>query len=325
MLSSELDRYLAGLTTERRLSPNTVAAYRRDLGALLDFCARGDIDTPDRLTVHHVRRFAAESHARGLSPRSIARRLSAVRSFLDSLVERGRLGSNVAVHVQAPKSSRRLPATLDADQVSSLLDIESDDDLAIRDRAMLELFYSSGLRLAEVVGMDVTDVDRADRTVRVTGKGAKSRVVPVGRLALEAIERWLPVRSRIVRGGELAMFVSKRGTRLAARSVQARINHWARVQGSPTGVHPHMLRHSFATHILESSGDLRAVQEMLGHSSLSTTQVYTHLDFQHLAQSYDKAHPRARRGQGQRDGAAGRTRSAPPRARRDERGSQKTS
>ncbi len=295
MLSSELDRYLAGLATERRLSPNTVAAYRRDLGALLDFCTREDIDSLDRLAVHHVRRFAAESHARGLSPRSIARRLSAVRSFLDSLVERGRLGANVAVNVQAPKPSRRLPRTLDADQVASLLEIEPDDDLAIRDRAMLELFYSSGLRLAEVVGMDVTDIDRADRTVRVTGKGSRSRVVPVGRVALKAIERWLPVRTRIVKGGELAMFVSKRGTRLAARSVQARINHWARVQGSPSGVHPHMLRHSFATHILESSGDLRAVQEMLGHSSLSTTQVYTHLDFQHLAQSYDKAHPRARR------------------------------
>ena len=324
MLSSELDRYLAGLTTERRLSPNTVAAYRRDLGALLDFCAREDIDSLDRLAVHHVRRFAAESHARGLSPRSIARRLSAVRSFLDSLVERGRLGSNVAVHVQAPKASQRLPKTLDADQVASLLEIEGDDDLAIRDRAMLELFYSSGLRLAEVVGMNVTDVDRTDRTVRVTGKGAKSRVVPVGRHALEAIERWLPVRAGLARGGELAMFVSKHGKRLAARTVQARINHWARVQGSPTGVHPHMLRHSFATHILESSGDLRAVQEMLGHSSLSTTQVYTHLDFQHLAQSYDKAHPRARRSEGQRDGAAARTRSAHRRARRDERDSQKT-
>lgn len=299
-MTRELERYLAGLTTERRLSPNTVAAYRRDLGALLDFCAREDIDSLDRLTVHHVRRFAAVSHARGLSPRSIARRLSAVRSFLASLVERGRLGSNVAVHVQAPKPSQRLPKTLDADQVASLLEIRKDDDLAIRDRAILELFYSSGLRLAELVGMDVTDVDRADRTARVTGKGSRSRVVPVGQIALEAIERWLSVRSGIVKGGELAMFVSRRGTRLAARSVQARLNHWARVQGSPTGVHPHMLRHSFATHILESSGDLRAVQEMLGHSSLSTTQVYTHLDFQHLAQSYDKAHPRARRSERRR-------------------------
>lgn len=296
----ELERYLDRLATERRLSPNTVSAYRRDVGALLDFCAREKVGSLDRLGVHHIRRFAAENHARGLSPRSIARRLSAVRSFLASLVERGALGSNVAVHVQAPKPSRRLPATLDADQVASLLEIAADTDLAIRDRAMLELFYSSGLRLAELVGMNVDDVDSDDRTVRVTGKGAKSRVLPVGRVALRAIDSWLPVRAEFVKGDEQAMFVSRRGTRLAARSVQARLNHWARVQGSPTRVHPHMLRHSFATHLLESSGDLRAVQEMLGHSSLSTTQVYTHLDFQHLAQSYDKAHPRARRSERRR-------------------------
>ncbi|WP_428100465.1 tyrosine recombinase XerC [Candidatus Rariloculus sp.] len=293
--AKELDRFLAELTTERRLSPHTVSAYRRDVGTLLEFCAREDIESLDQLAVHHVRRFAAESHFRGLSPRSIARRLSAVRTFLAALVEQGRLTANVAVHVQAPKPSRRLPATLDADQVASLLEIKADDDLAIRDRAMLELFYSCGLRLAELIGVNVADVDAADRTVRVTGKGAKSRVVPVGRLALEAISRWLRVRATLVKGDEQAMFISRRGKRLAPRTVQARLNHWARVQGSPTRVHPHMLRHSFATHILESSGDLRAVQEMLGHSSLSTTQIYTHLDFQHLAHSYDEAHPRARR------------------------------
>jgi len=188
-----------------------------------------------------------------------------------------------------------LPATLDADQVAKLLALTGDDTLTTRDRAILELFYSSGLRLAELVGLDMGDVDLADHTVRVTGKGAKSRVVPVGRHALEAVREWIRVRRALAPAEQPALFVSRRGSRLAARTVQARLNHWALVQGSPTRVHPHMLRHSFATHLLESSGDLRAVQELLGHSSISTTQVYTHLDFQHLAHIYDQAHPRARR------------------------------
>jgi integrase/recombinase XerC len=199
------------------------------------------------------------------------------------------------VHVQAPKPSRRLPSTLDADQVASLLELTGDDDLTVRDRAMLELFYSSGLRLAELVGLDVDDLDFGDRTVRVTGKGSKSRVVPVGRHALEAVRAWVKVRGAYCGVEQRAMFVSVRGTRLAARTIQSRIKHWAVVQGSPTHVHPHMLRHSFATHLLESRGDLRAVQELLGHASISTTQVYTHLDFQHLAQIYERSHPRARR------------------------------
>ena len=293
--TKELERFLHQLKIERRLSSHTLSAYQRDLTALLEYCVKEGVNSLTSLDVYHVRRFAAESHRRGLSPRSIARRLSAVRSFLTALVQDGVLTSNVAVHVQAPRPSRRLPATLDADQVASLLAIEGDDDLAIRDRAILELFYSSGLRLAELVSLDVGELDMPDRTVRVNGKGSKSRVVPVGRLALEAIGNWLLVRGKFVDADEQAMFVSKRGRRLAARSVQARLNHWALVQGSPTRVHPHMLRHSFATHLLESSGNLRAVQELLGHSSLSTTQVYTHLDFQHLAHIYDKSHPRAKR------------------------------
>src|SRR6185295_15409193 len=216
-------------------------------------------------------RFAAESHRRGLNARSIARRLSAVRTFLHFLVEIGALKSNAAVHVQAPKPSRRLPATLDTDQVASLLAIDGDMTLAVRDRAMLEMFYSSGLRLAELVSLNLGDVDAADRTVHVVGKGSKARIVPVGKQALAALRDWLAVRTELARVGELAMFLSRRGTRVSPRTVQQRVNEWARRQGAPTGVHPHMLRHSFATHVLESSRNLRAVQEMLGHASLSTT------------------------------------------------------
>jgi integrase/recombinase XerC len=188
-----------------------------------------------------------------------------------------------------------LPATLDADQVASLLAISGDDPITLRDRAILELFYSSGLRLAELVGLNLGDVDAADRTVRVLGKGSKARVVPVGKQALVALHDWQAVRSELARPEERALFVGARGRRVDPRTVQRRVNEWAKRQGAPMGVHPHMLRHSFATHVLESSRNLRAVQEMLGHASLSTTQIYTHLDFQHLASVYDQAHPRARR------------------------------
>jgi len=293
----ELANFLGRLKNERRLSPHTLAAYQRDLNALLAFCEREQLNSFAALDSFAVRRFAAESHRRGLGPRSVARRLSAVRTFFSYLIETGVLKANSAVHVQAPKPARRLPATLDADQVASLLAISGDDPLTLRDRAILELFYSSGLRLAELIGLNLGDVDTADRTVRVLGKGSKTRVVPVGKQALAALHDWLQVRPELARAGELAMFVSRRGARVSPRAVQLRVNDWARRQGAPTGVHPHMLRHSFATHLLESSGNLRAVQELLGHASLSTTQIYTHLDFQHLAHVYDQAHPRARRRQ----------------------------
>jgi integrase/recombinase XerC len=295
----ELAAFLQRLKTERRYSPHTVAAYQRDLNALLGFCARESVESLATLDSYHVRRFAAEGHRRGLSPRSIARRLSAVRSFFAYLVEIGTLRSNPAVHVQAPRPSRRLPATLDADQVASLLAFSGDDPLTLRDRAILELLYSSGLRLAELVGLDVHDVDHADRTVRVTGKGNKTRIVPVGRHALAALRDWLAVRGQLSppAAGVQALFVGRKGERLSRRSVQARVGQRGRRQGATVRVHPHMLRHSFATHLLESSGNLRAVQELLGHASLSTTQVYTHVDFQHLANVYDQSHPRARRRQ----------------------------
>jgi integrase/recombinase XerC len=293
--SAEIAEYLQSLRTERRLSPNTSAAYARDLAALRDFCEREGVASLAELDSYHIRRFAAESHRKGLAPRSIARRLSAVRSFLRALVARGRLNANAALDISAPKSARRLPGTLDADQVALLLESTDDAPLALRDRAMLELFYSSGLRLAELIGLDTVDLDFVDQTVRVTGKGNKTRILPVGRQALEAVQNWLPVRLGLAKPDERALFVSQRGRRLAARSVQIRVAQWARQRGSARHLHPHLLRHSFASHLLESSGDLRAVQELLGHSSISTTQVYTHLNFQHLAESYDKAHPRARR------------------------------
>jgi integrase/recombinase XerC len=292
---AELAAFLKRLATERRLSPHTVEAYGRDLRALLDFCEREQIASFKALDSFNVRRFAAESHRRGLGARSVARRLSAVRTFLNYLIETGVLKSNAGVHVQAPKAPRRLPATLDADQVASLLAISGDDPMTVRDRAILELFYSSGLRLAELVGLNLGDVDAADRTVRVLGKGSKARVVPVGKQALAALKDWFAVRAELARPGELALFVGRRGERVSPRTVQKRVNEWAKRQGTPMGVHPHMLRHSFATHLLESSRNLRAVQELLGHASLSTTQIYTHLDFQHLANVYDQAHPRARR------------------------------
>jgi integrase/recombinase XerC len=296
---NELEEFLGRLNVERRFSPHTLAAYRRDVTALLGFCERERLGSLSAIDSYTVRRFAAESHRRGLSPRSIARRLSAVRTFLSFLVETRRLAANAAVHVQAPKPSRRLPATLDADQVARLLAFNGNDPLDVRDRAILELFYSSGLRLAELVALDIPDVDFADCTVRVTGKGRKTRIVPVGRYALAALRDWLRVRGELATavGSGQALFIGRRGDRLSRRNVQMRVRAWARRQGAPVSVHPHMLRHSFATHLLESSGNLRAVQELLGHASLSTTQVYTHLNFQHLAQAYDQAHPRARRRQ----------------------------
>ena len=296
--SDALESFLTALGTEKRCSPHTLAAYRRDLATWFAFCERDGVASMADADALHVRRYAAECHRKGLGPRSIARRLSALRSFYSHLLQLRLVKANPAVHVQAPKPSRRLPSTLDTDQMASLLKTGSDDEggaLALRDAAMMELFYSSGLRLAELTGLDLGDIDFGDQTVRVLGKGSKTRVVPVGRLAVEALERWLAVRGEVAPADEPALFVSQRGTRLSRRSVQARVEAWAKRHGAPMRVHPHMLRHSFASHLLESSGNLRAVQELLGHASLSTTQIYTHLDFQHLAHIYDKSHPRARR------------------------------
>jgi len=288
-------RFLDGLRTERRLSPHTSSSYGRDLESLLEYCAVQGIESWDALDTQHLRSFAAQCHRRGLAPRSIQRRLSAVRSLCRFLIREGELRSDPTADVQAPKARKRLPTTLDADTMARLLEFRSDDRLGVRDKAIMELFYSSGLRLAELLGLDLVDLDLRDRTVRVLGKGRKVRIVPVGRHALEALSRWLTERATLANVDETAVFVGVNGRRLGPRIVQRRIARWARLQGLPEHVHPHLFRHSFASHLLESSGDLRAVQELLGHANISTTQVYTHLDFQHLARIYDASHPRARR------------------------------
>ncbi|HEX5161529.1 MAG TPA: tyrosine recombinase XerC [Steroidobacteraceae bacterium] len=290
-----IDGYLAHLARERRLSPHTSSNYARDVGALADYLERGNVTDWKRVDSQHVRLFAARSHAGGLSPRSVQRRLSAVRGYFNYLVREGVVASNPAVEIRAPKAARRLPGTLDVDQITQLLEAPAGDALAVRDRAIMELFYSSGLRLAELVGLGLTDVDLADRTARVLGKGAKTRIVPVGRKACEAIRAWLRERGALAGVDETALFVGRNGTRLKPRAVQLRIAHWARRAGLPSRVYPHLFRHSFATHLLESSKDLRGVQELLGHADISTTQVYTHLDFAHLARTYDASHPRAKR------------------------------
>jgi len=295
VLAAGVGRFLAGLRTERRLSPHTSSSYGRDLAALLEYCAAQGIESWDALDTQHVRSFAAQCHRRGLAPRSIQRRLSAVRSLCRFLIREGELKNDPAGDVQAPKARKRLPTTLDADTMARLLEFRSDDRLGVRDKAIMELFYSSGLRLAELLGLDLVDLDLRDRTVRVLGKGRKVRIVPVGRQAIEALTRWLAERATLAAVDETAVFVGVNGRRLGPRIVQRRIARWARLQGLPEHVHPHLFRHSFASHLLESSGDLRAVQELLGHANISTTQVYTHLDFQHLARIYDASHPRARR------------------------------
>jgi integrase/recombinase XerC len=290
-----LPRFLAHLSVERRLSLHTDSNYKRDLQRFVAFCDKNAVADWPRIDSQHVRMFAAAEHRRGASPRSIQRRLSAVRSFFRFLVQLQALSANPAVGVQAPKASKRLPETIDADLMARLLEFRADTQLSVRDKAIMELFYSSGLRLAELVGLNTGDIDWSDRTVRVRGKGRKERLVPVGRYAANAISRWLDERPALAASGESALFVSTRGTRIGVRVVQKRVEGWAQRQGLGRHVHPHMFRHSFASHLLESSQDLRGVQELLGHANMSTTQVYTHLDFQHLAKIYDAAHPRARR------------------------------
>jgi integrase/recombinase XerC len=304
-----LTRFRRYLASERRLSMHTDVSYAHDLRALVGFCDRMGVADWGDLDSQHVRAFAAHSHAGGLSPRSIQRRLSAVRSFYEFLLRersaevargprarrRERVLVNPALEVRAPKAPRRLPHTLDADQMARLLEIPAGGGLTARDRALMELLYSSGLRLAELVGLDLGDLDLKDRTVRVLGKGRKSRIVPVGRLALAALRAWLKERAALAAADQLALFVGRSGRRLGPRAIQARVSYWAKRQGLAVHVHPHLFRHSFASHLLESGGELRGVQELLGHADISTTQIYTHLDFQHLARIYDAAHPRARR------------------------------
>jgi integrase/recombinase XerC len=284
--------YLSHLAHEKRLAVHTVENYARDVRDLLRLVGTTPLET---LGVHDIRRCVARLHAGGLGGRSIARKLSAWRSFFGYLARDHGFTANPVTGLKAPKAPKRLPASLTPDEAAQLLDGKDEGDLALRDKALFELIYSSGLRLAEAVGLDPPDVDLRERTVRVTGKGSKTRVVPVGAQAAQAIEAWLAARAVLARPGETALFVNQAGRRIGPRSVQTALKALAVARGLTRNVHPHVLRHSFASHVLQSSGDLRAVQELLGHASISTTQVYTHLDYQHLAKVYDNAHPRAKR------------------------------
>ncbi|HXQ64688.1 MAG TPA: tyrosine recombinase XerC [Steroidobacteraceae bacterium] len=304
-----IERWLESLAIERRLSRHTGISYRRDLAAFTAWCEGAAIERLAALDENHIRLFAAASHRGGLNPRSIQRRLSALRGLFGFLIREGVLTRNPAAEVRAPKGAKRLPPALDVDRMTRLLEgprakapaagttaaAAEPETLLTRDRAIMELFYSSGLRLAELVGLNLGDLDLADRTVRVLGKGSKTRIVPVGAQAATAMRAWLRTRSQFVEHDAVAVFVGRNGRRLGARAVQLRVADWARRQGLDVKAYPHLFRHSFATHLLESSQDLRGVQELLGHTNIATTQVYTHLDFQHLARVYDQAHPRARR------------------------------
>lgn len=287
--------YLTHLSQERCLSKLTVTHYRRDLETFAVFCQKQELIDWQQITVKHIRTFIAEQHRRGLSGRSLQRCLSAIRGFFDFLIRENQLTANPAKTVRAPKSPRRLPSTLDVDQTIQLLNQTPKGNLEMRDHAMWELLYSAGLRLAELISLQLQDLDLKDRSVRVKGKGGKTRLLPVGRQACESLQRWLTQRSQLAKSDENRVFVSRFGRGLTARAVQQRLARWALHYGASYPVHPHLLRHAFASHLLESSGDLRAVQELLGHADIRTTQIYTHLDFQHLADVYDAAHPRARK------------------------------
>lgn len=295
MHKNEAQRIEEFLGTLHHLSDHTRAAYGRDLKSILEYCTKHAIVRWQDLDGRMVRNYIASRHRQGIGGRSLQRNLSAIRSFYRYLNKAGLVSQNPVQGIVTPKTSRKLPKTLDTEQTTRLVEIEGEKPLVVRDRAILELMYSSGLRLAELVGLNLDSIDYADGIVTVTGKGKKSRKVPVGKKAIKALKSWLKERGSLAKEDESALFVSQRGDRISPRTIQQRLRQWALKRGLSTHVHPHMLRHSFATHILESSSDLRAVQELLGHADISTTQVYTHLDFQHLAKVYDAAHPRSRK------------------------------
>lgn len=288
---TQLSEYLTFLEKERRLSPHTVKNYRRDLELLnLEFSdCLGDI------TTHDIRRLVATLHAKGRGGKTLSRALSAWRGYFNFLIERRSYKHNPCLGIRPPKKDKRLPKALSPDEIIQLLETEETDEKGIRDQAMFELCYSSGLRLSELTSVTMKELDLIDGTIRVTGKGNKTRIVPVGQKATTAIRRWIKVRESLNKPISNLLFPNKNNQPLSSRTIQHRLTQWTKKQGLGQNVHPHMLRHSFASHLLQSSGDLRAVQEMLGHASISTTQVYTHLDWQHLAKIYDQSHPRAKR------------------------------
>ena len=293
-LTPAVTRFLRYLGVERQLSPITLLNYQRQLDAVIEMACAMGLQNWQQCDAAMVRSFATRSRRKGLGAASLALRLSALRSFFDWMVSQSELPANPAKGVAAPKAPRHLPKNIDVDDVNRLLDIDLNDPLAVRDRAMLEVMYGAGLRLSELVGLDIKHLDLDTGEVCVLGKGSKERRLPIGRNAVLWIEHWLDLRG-LFGGDDDALFLSKLGKRISARNVQKRFAEWGIKQGLNSHVNPHKLRHSFATHMLESSGDLRGVQELLGHANLSTTQIYTHLDFQHLATVYDAAHPRAKR------------------------------
>lgn len=282
------------LRIERQVSRHTLSNYQRQLRAVVALLAQAAVENWAQLQPTTVRWLLTQSHKQGLNAKSIALRLSALRQFCAYLVRAGQMSVNPAQGIKAPKAAKHLPKNVDAEQLHQLLETAADSTHAVRDLAIMELMYSAGLRLSELVNTDLGDMDLQQGEIRVLGKGNKERIVPIGTKAIDALHAWLNVRTQF-NPLESALFLNRHGKRLSARSVQQIVTKWGKKQGLETHLHPHKLRHSFATHLLEGSGDLRAVQELLGHASLSTTQIYTHLDFQHLAKIYDNAHPRARR------------------------------
>jgi len=297
MLYPEIKEFLSYLESVKQYSPHTVKGYERDLKKLSDYLSAQDIENWKIVKEHDLRAFINSERRRGLSPRSIQRLLSSCRTFFENLLIEGHIQLSPAQNVSSPKSAQLLPKAMDADLVQRLLDFKPKGMIEIRDKALAELLYSSGLRLSEVCQLEVQDLDLKERTCRVLGKGNKTRIVPVGKKAIQAIRDWMIYRSELKASKETsthAIFLNNKGNRISARSIQLRLEKLCLQRGIP-GINPHMLRHSFASHLLESSGDLRAVQEMLGHSDIGTTQIYTKLDFQHLSKVYDKAHPRAKK------------------------------
>ncbi|MCA6220691.1 tyrosine recombinase XerC [Photorhabdus sp. UCH-936] len=294
-LLEPIEAFLRYLRVERRLSPVTITNYRRQLATLAEMVLEMGVSQWKDLDPAKVRMLVTRSRRAGLQSASLALRLSALRSFLDWQVTQGEISVNPSKTVSTPGTKRHLPKNIDVDEVNQLLNINFNDPLSVRDRTMLEVMYGAGLRLSELVGLDCRHLDLEGGEVWVSGKGSKERKVPLGHTAVEWLNRWLEMRE-LFEPEDNAVFVSKGGRRISTRNVQKRFAQWGIRQGMSSHIHPHKLRHSFATHILESSGDLRAVQELLGHASLSSTQIYTHLDFQHLTKVYDVAHPRAKRG-----------------------------
>jgi len=284
------------LKTEKRYSPHTLTNYKRDLKSFTEFCEQNKITSWNKIDHQHIRSYVAQIHRKGLGGKSIQRSLSSIRSLFNFLLRNKKAEKNPALGVSAPKSARKLPEVLSPDDLDNLMRLDEKDPLAVRDMAIMELLYGCGLRLAELIGLDINKIEWQGQTLDVIGKGSKQRIIPFGTKAEAALKKWIKQRDHFARENEQAVFVSQRGTRISASSVQQRLKKWAQYKGLDRRCYPHLMRHSFASHILESSHDLRAVQELLGHANLSTTQIYTHLDFQHLASVYDSAHPRAKLG-----------------------------